>query len=312
MEEVKENKSIVTSYRLSQDTKDKLQQQLKDLGMTQEQYFNKAVSVMELENVKQNSFLIKDTTIIQSNLDAILNSFISIADSSNNLISNKDAEIEDAKAKYKDMLLDKESCITNQKQELQYVYDKLSVLQSENDNSKNELLSIGIEYNKKLSQMESNLEDKTSLITEYKQKNDDLMSIVSEYKQYKKEVDQYKHLLAEAESKTIDNANIIKDKDNIIKDKDYTINVLNKNIVDLKQESQKELEQLKKESELNTKLAIADVKEELNNRLNQEHIKHNKDIEEYQSKYKMLLEELEKERSIPKIKNANEVVEDNK
>ena len=117
-EEVKENKSIVTSYRLSQDTKDKLQQQLKDLGMTQEQYFNKAVSVMELENIKQNSFLIKDTTVIQSNLDAILNAFISIADSSNNLISNKDAELEALKAKYKDMLSEKESFITEEKQRI--------------------------------------------------------------------------------------------------------------------------------------------------------------------------------------------------
>ena len=69
MEEVKENKSIVTSYRLSQETKEKLQQQLKDLGLTQEQYFNKVVSTMELENVKQNSFLSMDTTVIQSNLE---------------------------------------------------------------------------------------------------------------------------------------------------------------------------------------------------------------------------------------------------
>ena len=304
MDEIKENKSIVTSYRLSQDTKDKLQQQLKDLGMTQEQYFNKAVSVMELENVKENSFLIKDTTVIQSNLDAILNAFISIADSSNNLISNKDAELEVEKGKYKDMLLEKEICITKQKQELQDVYSILNVLQNENDNNKNELLNIGSDCNKKLSQMESNLADKTSLITEYKQKNDDLMSIVSEYKQYKEEVDQYKKLLAEVQAKNIDN-------DNIIKDKDYNINALNKTIGDLKQEYQKELEQLKKESELNTKLAIADVKEDLNNRLNQEQLKHNKDIEEYQLKYKMLLEELEKERSIPKAKNINELVEGN-
>jgi hypothetical protein len=305
MEEIKENKSIVTSYRLSQDTKDKLQQQLKDLGMTQEQYFNKAVSAMELENVKQNSFLIKDTTVIQSNLDAILNAFISIADGSNNLISNKDAEIELAKIKYKDMLLDKEVCITEQKQELQEVYSNLNVLQNLNDNNASELLSLGIEYNKKLSQMESNLADKTSLITEYKQKNDDLMSIVSEYKQYKDEVAQYKKLLAEAQARDIDNVNIIKDKD-------YNINALNKNIGDLKLESQKELDQLKKESELNIKLTIADVKEELNNRLNQEQAKHNKDIEEYQSKYKMLLEELEKERSIPKVKNVTGLIEDNK
>ncbi|PRR81178.1 hypothetical protein [Clostridium vincentii] len=80
MEDIKENKNVVTSYRLAQDTKDQLQQQLKDLGMTQEQYFNKVVSIMEVENVKQNSFLSKDTTMIQSNLDAILNAFISIAD----------------------------------------------------------------------------------------------------------------------------------------------------------------------------------------------------------------------------------------
>jgi hypothetical protein len=41
-------KSVVTTYRLSQDAKGKLQQQLKDLGLTQEQYFNKVVSLMEL------------------------------------------------------------------------------------------------------------------------------------------------------------------------------------------------------------------------------------------------------------------------
>ena len=106
------SKNVVTSYRLSEDTKGKLQQQLKDLGLTQEQYFNKVVSLMEVENVKQNSFLSKDTTIIQSNLDAILNSFINISDNSNNLINNKDLEIEEQKEKYKNMLLNKENSIT--------------------------------------------------------------------------------------------------------------------------------------------------------------------------------------------------------
>src|SRR5665647_1058842 len=119
MEDIKENKNVVTSYRLAQNTKDKLQQQLKDLGLTQEQYFNKVVGLMELENVKQNSFLSKDTTIIQTNLDAILNSFISVADGSNNLIGNKDIELEELKNTYKNMLSDKEVSITQQNQELQ-------------------------------------------------------------------------------------------------------------------------------------------------------------------------------------------------
>jgi hypothetical protein len=71
---------------------------------------------LELKNVKHNSFLSKDTTIIQSNLDAMLNSFISIADGSNTLIGNKDVELEELKIKYKNMLSDKENSITKQKQ----------------------------------------------------------------------------------------------------------------------------------------------------------------------------------------------------
>ena len=299
MEEVKENKSIVTSYRLSQDTKESLQQQLKDLGMTQEQYFNKVVSLMELENVKQNSFLSKDTTTIQSNLDAILSAFISIADSSNNLISNKDTELQSLNSKYKDMLSDKESYIIFKNQELQEVYSNLNLLQNENDTNKTELLSIRIEYNKQLEQLDGNLKDKNLIVEEYKGKNDMLLSNLAEYKQYKVEVEEHKKLLAAAQAKNID-------KDNIIKDNDYNINHLNKIVEKLSQDNQKEIETLKKENKLNIKLAVAEVKEELNNKLSQEHLKYNKEIEDYQNKYKSLLEELEKVRIIiPKAKKDN-------
>lgn len=295
MEEVKENKSIVTSYRLSQDTKDNLQQQLKDLGMTQEQYFNKVVSLMELENVKQNSFLSKDTTTIQSNLNSILNAFISIADSSNNLISNKDTELEVLKNKYKDMLSDKENSITLNKQELQEVYNNISVLQNENENYKNELFNIRGEYNKQIDQLESNLKDKNLIVEEYKGKNDMLLSDLAEYKQFKVEVEEYKKLFADEQAKNTENGTIIKDND-------YNINHLNKSIEKLQHDNQKEMETLEKENQLNIKLAVAEVKEYLNNKLSQEQIKHNKDIEDYQNKYKSLLEELEKMRVIPKIK----------
>ena len=284
-------KNVVTSYRVSQDAKDKIQQQLKDLGLTQEQYFNKVVSSMELENVKQNSFLSKDTTIIQSNLDAILNSFISISDSSNNLINNKDAEIEDQKTKYKDMLLNKEISITKQKQELQDVYDNINVLQVENDKNKNELLNIRAEYNKQLEQLDTNLNDKKLIVTEYKQKNDDLLSIVAEYKKYKTEVEEYKKLLSDAQSKNIS-------LNDVIKNNDFAISNLNNDIEKVKLNSQRDIEQLKKENNLNIKLASAEIKEYLNNKLNQEQQKHNAEIEGYQTKYKALLEQMEKERTV--------------
>ena len=50
----------------------------------------------------------------------------------------------------------------------------------------------------------------------------------------------------------------------------------------------------KKENELNKRLEVAEVKEKLNNKLNQEQQKHNVEIEEYQTKYKTLLGELRK------------------
>lgn len=280
-------KNIVTSYRLSEDTKGKLQQQLKDLGLTQEQYFNKVVSLMELENVKQNSFLSKDTAILQSNLDAILNSFISISDNSNNLISNKDLEVEQQNVKYKNMLLTKDNEITEAKQKFKQAYDNLDSLKIENENYKNELLGIRTEYNKQLEQLQSNLIDKTSLINEYRIKNDDLLSIVSEYKQYKPQVEEYKKLLSDAQTKNIS----IND---IIKNKDLSINELTKSIEKLNRDNQKEMMSQKKENELNKELAVAEVKEELNNRLNQDQQKHNAEIEEYQTKYKTLLGELGK------------------
>jgi len=306
MEEIKENKSIVTSYRLSQETKDKLQQQLKGLGMTQEQYFNKVVGVMELENVKKNSFLAKDTTIIQSCLDTVLNTFISIADDSNTLISNKDVELEAIKIKYKDMQSNKENLITEQKQELQEVYSNLLALQNEDEEHKNELFNIKIEYDKQVDQFRGSLKDKHLIVDEYKIKNDDLLSLVTEYKHYKIELEEYKKLLADSKSRNSDLSNGNKDKD-------YNINQLNETIIKLPLEHQKQFEQLKKENQLNIKLAVAEVKEELSNKLGQQQLKYNKEIELYQYKYKELLQELEKRRITPKaIKKDSRIVIDNK
>ena len=283
-----DNKTIVTSYRLTQDTKDKLQQQLKDLGLTQEQYFSKVASLMELENVKQNSFLSKDTTIIQSNLDAILKAFVSVADSSNNLISNKDQELEELKAKYKDMLFNKDNCITSKSEELQGIYGTLDVLQLENNNNKIELDKIRIENAKQIEQLQSNLADKTSLIEQYKSKNDMLLSDLQEYKQYKTDNESLKVLIADLQAEKVElNNNVSQSK------------------IDIETISQ-EVNQIKKENELNTKLKIAEIREEFNLQISNEQEKHNKQIQEYQDKYKTLLEQLEAKKTTPRKSKKQE------
>lgn len=204
------------------------------------------------------------------------------------------------------MLSDKENCITEQKKELQEVYSNLVVVQNEEKEHKNELLNIGIEYNKQLEHLDNNLKDKNLIVEEYKSKNDMLLSDLKDYKQYKIELEEYKKLLADAQARNIDLSNSIKEKD-------YNIIQLNKNLEKLPQDHQKELEQLKKENQLNIKMEIAEVKEELNNKLSQEQLKHNADIQEYQTKYKTLLEELETARRTPRaIKKVTALNKDNK
>jgi chromosome segregation ATPase len=144
-----------------------------------------------------------------------------------------------------------------------------------------------------MQQLEGNLKDKNLIVDEYKGKNDDLLSIVAEYKQFKVELEEYKKLLADSQTRSIDLSNSIREKD-------YNINQLNKIVEKLPQDHQKDLEQLNKENALNIKLAVSEVKEDLNNKLSQEQFKYNKEIELYQLKYKDLLEELEKKRTIPK------------
>jgi sulfur carrier protein ThiS len=168
-----------------------------------------------------------------------------------------------------------------------------------------------------VNQLTNSIKDKNLIVDEYKSKNDMLLGDLSDYKQYKTQLEEYKKLLADAQARNID-------KENIIKDNDYSINRLTTDLKTkydaiedlkikhgldleiLKKDNQKELDQLKKENELNIKLAAADIKEDLNNKFNQEQLKHNKEVEIYQSKYKALLEELElSRRPIAKAKETN-------
>lgn len=293
MEEIKE-KSKVTSYRLSPETKDKMKQQLKELGLTQEQYFNKVVSAMEIENAKKNSFLSKDTTIIESNLQAILNAFISICDSSNNLIGNKDEELIESNKKYKDILADKENLITQQKDELQEVYSNLIVVQNQNKEHETELSNIKSDYNKQLDQLGVNLKDKDFIVEQYKSKNDMVLNDLKEYKHYKNEIEDYKKTLEDNQAK-------IHDKDNTIKDNQYNINKLNLKIGQLEKDHKQEILNEKDKINIEKDKELLKLAKEQQVELNNKQDKYNKDIEDYQNKYKLLLDDIKKGATITKV-----------
>lgn len=206
------NKTTVTSYRLKEDTKADIRRQLDSLGLTQEEYFKKVVSLMELENVKKNNIFAVNTDELQEITQRIYNIFINVCEQGNSFLSAKDSELEELKTKYKDMLLVKDNRITEQKLELQDINVKLDVLQKTSDSNKLELANIRIKHDKQLEQLESNLKDKTLIVEEYKQKNDMLLGDLAEYKEHK---EQYKAITKELEQVKKDNNILSTDKTNL-------------------------------------------------------------------------------------------------
>jgi len=304
MSENENNKSVVTSYRLKEDTRDKLKKQLNDLGMSQQEYFNKVVTLMEMENVKQNELFAVNTTELQDITSRIYNMFIGLCDQGNSFLSNKDVELEELKVKYKDMLSSKEERITILSDELQGVYENLEVLQVENNNNSSELINIHLDYSKQLEQLEQSIKDKASLIEEYKYKNDMLLGDLSECKQYKVDIEEHKKLLAEVQGRENDLRDSLSDKDN-------TINQLNNTVDRLNEDNIKALEQIKRELSMNKQGEILELKQDHQTMVQELNSKHNNEVSTYQDKYKSVLEELEQlrvelhEKETKKTKKVN-------
>ena len=140
----------------------------------------------------------------------------------------------------------------NSQKNFQIYKDKVSDLQNEIDsvtllNSMNEekliiLNNDNTSLKQQHNQLQESSQDKLTIIKEYQGKNDTLTGILEEYKQYKVEVEQYKKLLADAQSKNI------KLKDSI-KDNNFIVNNLNKDIVNLKEDHEKAINGLNKRQE---------------------------------------------------------------
>ncbi|GCD13247.1 hypothetical protein [Clostridium tagluense] len=304
-----ENK--VLGIRLDIEERKRFDEFVSEEGKNNKEFLNTLLNLYELNKGKvKNINLVGDIETLEGYTNKIHQTFINIIDKLENQKGDiaehgqKDLQIYKDKVNNSQLEMDRMKSINSMNNE------KLTIVNNDNSTLK-----------KQNNQFQENLQDKLTIIEEYKGKNDTLTGILEEYKGYKTEIEEYKKLLADAQARNIDKENIIKDNEyNInnlnmgLKTKDEAISDLNAKhnaeIEVLKKDNQKELDQLKKESELNIKLAVAEVKEDLNNRLNQEQLKHNAEIEKYQEKYKSLLDDLEKVKITPKAtKKDNKVVQ---
>jgi hypothetical protein len=296
------DESKVLGIRLDAEERKRFDEFVNEEGKNNKDFLNTLLNLYELNKGKvKNINLIGDIDELEKYTNKIHQAFISVIDK---LESQKSNISEDSQ---KDLLIYKDKVNS-----LEEEYGALKLLNSARQKELISVNSDNVTLKEQHAQLQENLQDKLTIIKEYQGKNDTLSGIIEEYKGFKAENENIKKLLSASQTSVIDLKGSIKEKDfsineltrsqeKLIQEYQKTISELdskhNAEVEKSAKDNLKDLESLKKESQLNVKLAVAEIKEELNNKLNQEQQKHNEDIQEYQGKYKLLLEQLELERA---------------
>ena len=294
-----ENK--VLGIRLDIEERKKFDKFVIEEGKGNKDFLSTLLNLYELNKGKvKNINLVGDIETLEGYTNKIHQAFISIIDKLEN---------------------QKDNISENSNKDLQIYKDKVNNLMTENDG----INSINSMNNEKLTavnndnltlkeqnnQLQGSLKDKLTIIDEYKTKNDMLLSQIIQYKKLPEQLETIKGLLADSQAKNIDLNNINKNNDltvvTMVKDAEKSKTEYEKSFAELKVKHIADIKSLNKENELNIKLEAASIKEKLNNKFNLEIEKHNSEVEKhnseievYQSKYKDLLEQMQKEKPIKK------------
>lgn len=302
-----DEKSTVLGIRLGEEERKRFDEFVSEEGKNNKDFLNTLLNLYELNKGKvKNINLVGDIETLEGYTNKIHQTFINIIDK----LESQKGDI--AEHSQKDLQIYKDK-VNNLESELDAVKLVNSARQKELTVVNNDNATLKEQY----IQLQDSLQDKLTIIKEYQGKNDTLTGILEEYKQYKVEIEQYKQLLADAQVKSSSLSNTIKEKD-------FTINNLNKDIEKLKEEHEKsinelaksqdqlndkyisDIEQLKDKASIKMDKALIELQKTQQEQLSQEQLKHNTAIQEYQNKYKSLLEELENVRTITKSKKENE------
>ncbi|HEY5587957.1 MAG TPA: hypothetical protein VIK86_03265, partial [Candidatus Paceibacterota bacterium] len=304
-----DEKSTVLGIRLDTEERKRFDEFVGEEGKNNKDFLNTLLNLYELNKGKvKNINLVGDIDVLEGYTNKIHQAFINIISK----LENQKGDISENSQKNLQIYKDKVSDLQNE-------IDSVTLLNSTNEEKLIILSNDNISQKEQYMQLQESLQDKLTIIEEYKGKNDTLTGILEEYKQYRVDVEQYKRSLIDAQS-------INNELKGTIKDNDFTVNILNKDIEKLKQDHEKDIneltksqeqlkykhiediEQLRDKSTISMAKALLKLQKEQQDQLGQEQLKHNAEIQEYQSKYKELLEELEKKKAIPRAKKESTAV----
>src|SRR5665647_2794582 len=301
-----DEKSTVLGIRLDTEERKRFDEFVGEEGKNNKDFLNTLLNLYELNKGKvKNINLVGDIDVLEGYTNKIHQAFINVIDK----LESQKGDISENGQKNLQIYKDKVSDLQNE-------INSVTLLNSTNEEKLIILSKDNTSLKEQHNQLQESSKDKLTIIKEYQGKNDTLTGILEEYKQYKVEVEQYKKSLSEIQSKNIE----LQDS---LKDKDFTVNNLSKDIVNLKEDHEKsingltksqeqlndkhieDIQQLKEKASITMDKALLKLQKEQQEQLNQNQVNHNAEIQEYQSKYKSLLEELEKKKPTPRAKKDN-------
>ncbi len=296
---------VTFGVKMPEELKEQITNLIKESGLPGKDFMQSLINTYHIEATKKNMPQVaEDLKELQGITQRINNIYLNLGyridnitkvqqEETNKELNKKDSIISNLQDKITEFNLDKE--IISEKY--------------------NEIVNLNNDYLNRVNELTESNNHIKALIEEYKEKNDMLLGQLKDYEKYKNQIETTKELLAASQDKNIT-------LENSIKENEFTIKKLNNEILDLKEDKEKtvqelknkhseEIETTKEKYQLKNDKAIIELQKQYQSNLQDLQDKYNKEIQEYQNNYKQLLEELKTEKedikaSLQKKTESNE------
>lgn len=308
------NKSDVVGFRLELEDRDRLKQFMDQEGKGNKEFMQVLLNLYELNKGKiKNINLVGDIEELEKYTTKIQQTFI-------NMIGKLEGQKERiTEEKDKDLLLYKEKVNT--------LINDNDILKSANSANQikltdvnNDNILLNTQYNElqknmkeKTEQLQQGLQDKITIIEEYKGKNDMLLGQLKQYEKYPEQLEVTKKLLIDSQTRSLEAESDLKEKgSNIIRLTDDIENLKNNHkseinkiiennkleINNMVERHTQELERIKEKAEFDKEKALLAkdrLDQELINKINQENNAKIKELlhenQQYNEKFSRIMEE---------------------
>ena len=301
---------VTFGVKVPEELKLQIDNLIKDSGLrTGKDFMQSLINSYVLEKTKESlPEVAEDLKELQSLTQRIDNIYLNLGYRIDNITKAQQEQQQQLLGKKDSIILDLQS--------------KIEMLSTSKDSlieENNNIVNLNNEHIQRVNELTEGNNNIKALNEEYKNKIDTMAGIVEEYKSYKVENETVKALLASQQSDNIE----LKDS---LKVKDFTVNGLNKDIEKLNKEHERaiielgksqeqlkdkhisDIEQVKDKASIIMDKALLELQKAQQSQLSLDQSKYNKEVQEYQNKYKALLEELESMRAIPKSKKVNAAI----